>query len=435
MRADSLLRGVLGLVKTVVEDVRLDEAGQQVVVSVRPVAREQRRCGLCGRRCPRYDRGRAVRRRWRCLDLSTAVTWLEADVVRVQCRDHGVVVARVPWARHGARHTRAFDDQVAWLAVKTSKSAVCELMRIQWRTVGAVIARVVADIDAVTDRFEGLARIGIDEISYRRGQLFLVVVVDHDSGRLVWAAPGRSEATVQAFFDALGPDRCANITHVSADGASYIANAVTKNCPAAVQGVDPFHVVKWANKALTEVRAQAWREARAAAATEQKQAHGRPRKDAVVPDRSASERTRLLKNSRTALWKNPENLTIKQKAKLEWIQLNDPKLYHAWQLKEGLRLTFKLPATQAEAALDHWINTARDSQIPAFVKLQRSITTYKNAILTSISHGLSNGRTESVNTKIRLYTRIAFGFHGPEPLIAIAMLALGGHPPTLPGRT
>jgi transposase len=433
VRADSLLRGVLGSAKTVVEDVWFE--GDEVVVAVRPVARERCRCGLCGRRCPRYDRGRAVRRRWRGLDLSAAVTWLEAEVVRVRCRFHGVVVARVPWARHGARHTRAFDDQVAWLAVRTSKSAVCELMRIQWRTVSAIIARVVADIDAVTDRLEGLARIGIDEISYRRGQLFLVVVVDHDSGRLVWAAPGRSEATVSAFFDALGPDRCAEITHVSADGATYIANAVTKNCPAAVQGIDPFHVVKWANRALTEVRAQAWREARAAAATEPKQAHGRPRKNAAVPDRSASERTRLLHNARTALWKNPENLTANQKAKLEWIQLNDPTLYHAWQLKEGLRLTFKLPATQAEAALDHWITTAHDSQIPAFVKLQRSITTYKNAILTSINHGLSNGRTESVNTKIRLYTRIAFGFHGPEPLIAIAMLALGGHPPTLPGRT
>jgi transposase len=435
VRADSLLRGVLGLVKTVVEDVWFDGAGQQVVVSVRPVAREQRRCGLCGRRCPRYDRGRAVRRRWRGLDLAAAVTWLEAEVVRVRCRVHGVVVARVPWARHGARHTRAFDEQVAWLAVKTSKSAVCELMRVQWRTVGAIIARVVADLDAVTDRFEGLARIGIDEISYRRGQLFLVVVVDHDSGRLVWAAPGRSEATVQSFFAALGPDRCANITHVSADGASYIANAVTKNCPGAVQGVDPFHVVKWANKALTEVRAQAWREARAAAATEHKQAHGRPRKDAVVPDRSASERTRLLKITRYALWKNPENLTVRQKTQLEWIQANDPTLYRAWQLKENLRLIFKLPTDQAATALDHWINTARRCRIPAFVKLQRSITTYKNAILISISHRLSNGRTESVNTKIRLYTRIAFGFHGPEPLIALAILALGGNPPTLPNRT
>jgi transposase len=46
----------------------------------------------------------------------------------------------------------------------------------------------------------------------------------------------------------------------------------------------------------------------------------------------------------------------------------------------------------------------------------------------------SNGRIESVNTKIRLITRIAFGFRSPQALIALAMLNLGGHRPILPGR-
>ena len=94
---------------------------------------------------------------------------LEADAPRVSCPEHGVVVAAVPWARHDADHTRAFDDQVAWLAVTCSKTAVTELMRIAWRTVGAIVTRVSADIDARVDRLAGLHRIGIDEISYKRG--------------------------------------------------------------------------------------------------------------------------------------------------------------------------------------------------------------------------------------------------------------------------
>ena len=72
---------------------------------------------------------------------------LEADAPRVRCPEHGVVVAAVPWARHGAGHTRAFDEQVAWLAVACSKTAVTELMRIAWRTVGAIITRVWADVE------------------------------------------------------------------------------------------------------------------------------------------------------------------------------------------------------------------------------------------------------------------------------------------------
>jgi len=127
--------------------------------------------------------------------------------------------------------------------------------------VGAIITRVWADVEAVHDRFAGLSRIGIDEISYKRGQRYLTVVVDHDSGRLVWAAPGREKATLQRFFDALGEQRCALITHVSADGADWISAVVTGRCPNAMRCADPFHIVKWALPApgpLDDVRRQAW---------------------------------------------------------------------------------------------------------------------------------------------------------------------------------
>ena len=104
-------------------------------------------------------------------------------------------------------------------------------------------------------------------------------------------------------------------------------------------------------------------------------------------------------------------------------------------MKEGLRVVFSLDPAEAPAALDKWIGWARRCRIPAFVALQRRIVKHKNAILAAIEHGLSNGRIESVNTKIRLLTRIAFGFKSPDALIALAMLTLGGHPPALPGRT
>ena len=93
----------------------------------------------------------------------------------MRCPEHGPTVAQVPWARHGAGHPRFFDDQVAWLVTHTAKSTVCELMRIAWRTVGSIIARVVADGRAAHDPFDGLVRIGIDEISYRKGHRYLTI--------------------------------------------------------------------------------------------------------------------------------------------------------------------------------------------------------------------------------------------------------------------
>ena len=97
-------------------------------------------------------------------------------------------------------------------------------------------------------------------------------------------------------------------------------------------------------------------------------------------------------------------------------------------------MIFKLPLDEATEALDKWISWARRSRIDAFVKLQRSIVNHRDAILAAIEHGLAGGRIESVNTKMRLISRIAFGFASPDALITLAMLSLGGQRPALPGR-
>ena len=432
MRGDSLWRAVLGVENTVIEDVEFDEDSSVVVVAVRPTARKRSRCGRCQRRCRGYDQGRGGRRRWRALDVGVVQMWLEAEAPRVKCPAHGVVVAHVPWARHGAGHTHAFDQTVAWLATQTAKSAVTELMQIAWRTVGAIIARVWADAEELVDRFDGLTRIGIDEVSYRRGRLFLMVVVDHDTGRVVWAGKGQSKATLQMFFDALGPARCAKITHVSADSAQFIAETVATNCPKAVQVADPFHVVKWANDALGELRLEAWRDAKQALKANPRR-RGRPAKNA--PSHPHAERVAQLSKSRYPLWKNPENLTATQQVRLEWIAKSDPRLYHAYLLKERLRLVFKLPVAEAAVELDQWCRAAAGSEIAQFVELADRVRRQRRPILAAIEHGLSNGRTESVNTKIRLRTRMAFGFKNPDALIALIMLSLGGHRPVLPGRS
>lgn len=123
-----------------------------------------------------------------------------------------------------------------------------------------------------------------------------------------------------------------------------------------------------------------------------------------------------------------------QGEKLVWIVKADPRLYRAYLLKEGLRAVFKMPLETATEALDGWVSWARRSRIPAFVKLQRSIVKHRDRIFAAIEHGLSNALIESTNTKIRLITRIAFGFKSAEALVALAMLSLGAHRPVLPAR-
>jgi transposase len=409
MRGIRVWARLLGLRRAVVEDVRLGSEGE-VIVSVRPGWRERDRCGVCRRRSPGYDLGEG-RRRWRALDLGTTFAFVESDAPRVTCRRHGVVVCAVPWARHDARFTRAFEDQVAWLAVNTSKTAVAELMRVAWRSVGTILERVAAEAVRDVDLLDGLRRIGIDEISHRKGQRYLTVVVDHHTGRLVWAAAGRDRKTVLQFFDALGEERCKQIELVSADMATWISGPITERVPDAIRCVDPFHVVMLATEALDQVRREVWNEARR---------------------QGNLQLARELKGARFAVWKNPENLTDRQATKLATIQHTNAKLYRAYLLKEQLRQIYQLPPVAASRLLDGWLKWARRCRLPPFVKLARTITEQREGIIAAIQHGLSNARIEQINTQIRLIARRAFGFHSPHALIALAMLKLADLCPPLP---
>ncbi len=337
-------------------------------------------------------------------------------MARVACPQHGVVIAWVPWARHGAGHVRAFDQQVAWLATRQSKTAVTRLLRISWVTVGAIIARVTAEADAAAgDRLDGLRRIGIDEVSYKRHHKYLTVVVDHDTRRVVWLAEGRSKAALAGFFDQLGPERCARIGLVSADGADWIFHAVQDRCPNAKICLDPFHVVAWATNALDDVRRRLWNQLRRA---------------------GDSATAKLVKDSRFAVWKNPQDLTERQQIRLAAIAEVNKPLYRAYLLKEHLRQVFATRGADGALLLGAWLRWAARSKIAEFVDLARRIRLYfKPDILNTLRHGLSNGLIESTNTKIRLLTRIAFGFKSAQALIALAKLHLGGYQIELPGRS
>lgn len=178
--------------------------------------------------------------------------------------------------------------------------------------------------------------------------------------------------------------------------------------------MDAYHVVSWASDALDEVRREVWNHAR----------H-------TLGDKSFADE---LKGCRYALWKNPENLTGRQKNKLAWVAKTNAPLYRAYLLKEELRLVIKLKGDEGTALLKHWLCWAARCRIPAFVELGEKVRRHRRAIEESLRSGTSNALAESTNTKIRVLTRVAFGFRSPEALIAMAMLSVGGVCPPLPGR-
>jgi len=413
LRRSRIFAAGLGDYNMVVEDVAIEvetsrgkrpQTSEVLVLTVRPKASEAGRCSRCRRRCPGYDGGDGTRK-WRTLDMGTTKTYLQAAAPRVSCAEHGVVVAHVPWARPGAKCTYVFEDTCAWLAAHAALSVVTVFLRLAWRTVADIVARVVADGRDTNDVLAGLVRIGIDEIAYRKGHRYLTVIVDHRTGRLVWAAEGRNQETLGRFFDELGAERATLLTHVSCDGAEWIHAVVREKAPVALICLDPFHVVMWTMKALDKVRV------RTLAAAGGKDKH--------------------------AMWavrKNPIDLTTEQRTSLATIAATNKALYRAYLLKEQLREVFQVKGCAGRQLLAGWLSWASHSWIPEFVTLARTIRRYRDLIWNTLDQGLSNARSEATNTHLRALTKRAYGFHSPEALIAMAMLTRGGLCPALPGR-
>jgi transposase len=202
-------------------DVSFGAEGVIVTVRLRRRRRVCSRCGQTGRQLEIHDRRL---KRWRHLDLGANRCVIECELRRLRCRDCGVHLEPVPWARPDAHHTRDFEDVVAWLAQQMAKTPIAGLLRIGWDTVGRIVERVVKDhLDE--RRLEGLVAIGVDEISYRRGQRYLTSVVDHKAGAIVWCAPGRNAQTLQAFFELLG-ERASTIRAVSIDMSGGYEKAI-----------------------------------------------------------------------------------------------------------------------------------------------------------------------------------------------------------------
>lgn len=411
MRVTTVFKRLLRLDDVNVTDV--EWFARLVVVTV--VLRRRRLwCPHCGfKTSARYD-ARDRPSRWRHLDLGVWQVEVRATLRRLRCPVHGVVVEAVPFARPGAHLTRDFDDLLAWLATRTDKTSIARLCRVSWRTVGRACARVVAtELDP--ERLDGLFRIGVDEISWRKHHRYLTLVVDHDQGCVVWGGEGRDAKTLDAFFAELGPQRSAQIAAVSLDlGPAYLKSVHAEgHAPQAIVCADVFHLVKLVGDALDEVRRTLWQQLRA------------------LPDPAYAK---AFKGARWALLKNPEDLTETQAAQLARIRRTRGGIWRAYEMKEQFRAIFTDDLEPADAieALDQWCARAQRSRLAPFVKAARTMRDRRGLIINALEHGISNGRVEGLNTKVRLIIRRAYGFHSATAALALVMLACGPINLTLP---
>jgi transposase len=363
-------------------------------------------CPDCEYSTPYRHETRPVDSTWRHLDLGAWRLEVRARLRRLACPTHGVLVEGVPFARHGARFTRDFEDLVGWLATTMDKTAICRLVRVDWDTVGRIITRVM-DEGLDPDRLENLFDIGVDEVSWKKRHNYLTLVSDHQRRRIVWGHEGRDTATLDGFFDELGPERAARIEAVSMDMSAGYAKSVAKpgHAPTATICYDPFHVVALGTKALDTVRREVWNDMRRV-------------------DLAAARR---FKGARWVLLKNPTDLTEDQAATLRKLRRRGGALWRAYTLKEALRAVFAgdLDDTDIAMLLDRFCSRASRSGLKPFVTVAQTIRKHRAGILAAVRLRINNARHEGLNRRVRMIISRSYGFHTARAALALIMLTVG----------
>jgi transposase len=401
VRITTIFRQLLGVSQTRVRRVRFD--GEQLIVSVAPTWRRPR-CGSCGARCHGYDEATEPRR-WRDLAFGECVLWLEYRLRRVDCAACGVRVERVPWAAHGSRFTLRLEELIAFLAQVADKTTAAAIAGVSWRAVSTVVKRVV-DEHLDDSRFDGVTRIAIDEFSYRKRHRYITVIVDHDTGRVIWAAKGRGAKTLAAFFEQLGPERTAALTTATIDMAGGYIKALEEQAPHIEIIFDRFHVQRLAHDALDEVRREVSRAMR---------------KDENM------EQAKAIKGARFSLHRRLANQTLEDDRRLKDIRKVSKPLIRAWELKETLAdILDRRQRHVAARFLGEWLGWASRSRLTPFVRAAKTIRRHLGGVVAYLKERLTNGLAEGTNNKLRAIARRAFGFHSADALIAMLYLCCGG---------
>ncbi len=400
MRDVELYRALLGLTPPwTVGDVELDVTGQRVVVRVEtgPGPFPCPECGVLG---PRYD---SKPRRWRHLDTMQFTTWIEADVPRVECAEHGVKQLHVPWAEPGSQFTALFERLAIDLLRECSVKGAGRLLRITWdeswgikaRAVRRGLARRAADV---------VATLGVDEKAIAKRHRYLTIVADLARSRVLYLADDRKQESLDGFWATLTPEQRDGITAIAMDMWEPYVQSTRAQLPDADTKIvfDKFHVVKHLHDAVDRVR----------------------RGEHRVLKREGDER---LTGSKYLWLMRPRDMTADQASAFRALRAQDLKVARAWLLKEQFRVFWEYTYVgAAQTFFRRWFWRATHSRLRPLAQVAKLIQRHLPNLLTYLRHHLTNAGLEGVNAVIQWVKKTARGFRNPEHFKIAIYFQCGG---------
>lgn len=379
----SLLYHGFGLVGY--EYVRTQYEGGAVIFSVKR-QRGKVRCSFCRSRDIIF-RG-TISRRFRIVPIGSKRVFLDYEVQRLECRRCGKIrQEKLGFADPRFSYSHAFERYALDLSKHMTIQDVARHLRISWDVIKEIQKR------DLTRRFSRLClknvrRIAIDEISVLKGHRYLTVVLDMETGAVVFVGDGKGGDALDPFWKKLKRSR-AKVKAVAMDMSPAYISAVLEHLPNATIVFDHFHVTKLFNDKLSNLRRDLYRET------------------------TENLHKEVLKGTRWLLLKNPENLDTEKKEKErleEALKLNE-HLACAYYLKEDLRQIWLQPNKEtAERVFTDWVKRAQATGIKILKKFANTLAGYKSGILAYYDYRISSGPLEGTNNKIKTMKRMAYGF-------------------------
>lgn len=365
-------------------------ASNDVTLDLAPDRRWAPRCSGCGEVARQVHS--SYTREVRDLGLGAHRVTLRLHQRRLRCRRcRRISAEHFDFVELSVRVTKRLARAVAGLCKILPLSDVAEFFALDWKLVKRCDQAVLQEQFSGT-RTQGLRLLAIDEISIKKGQRFLTIVLDYETGRVVWVGEGHSYETLSSFFALMSPEERNAIEAVAIDMWDPFEKAIRKHLPRARVVYDLFHVVAaYHRQVLDEVRTSAYRKV------------------------SDPEERRFIKRSRFLLYSNTATLRPKQKPRLEELLRVNQEIATAYVLRDSLKEIWATRSPwQARAALRTWCRLATESRIPALVKFARMLRRRERGIVTHAAYPIHTSRLEGVNNKIKVIKRRSYGFHDPE---------------------
>jgi len=347
-------------------------------------------CAACG--SENTWRQGSVTRRFHALPIGSKAVALVAKIPRLLCHDCGQTrQAKIGFAETRRTYTKSFERYVLELARHMTIKDVAEHLNVSWDVIKNIQKRYLQKKFS-QPKLKHLRQIAIDEISIGKGHRYLTVVLDLESGAVVFVGDGKGGDALIPFWKRLRASH-AKIEAVATDMSPAYIDAVTTYLPKASLVFDRFHVMKLYNDKLSQLRRDLQREA------------------------TAEPMKKSIKGTRWLLIKNPENLDESKNEHqrlAEALKLNEP-LALAYYLKEDLREVWEQEDEEAaQAHLMDWILRAESSGVAMLKKFAKTLRWHAHGILAWYDYPISTGPLEGTNNKIKTMKRQAYGFRDQE---------------------